>query len=80
MTKINTRSLLTNIFPEIIINRTFNKLPSKLKTHYLKHQQSGNQVAIGLDVKLGFYLIKHSEVGKVELVWWENQDLKVHIA
>ena len=80
MPLICIHTLSTNTLPEIIVNRTFNRLPQELRTNYLNQQKTGNEVAVGLDLKLGYYLLKYTATDTAELLWWENQTIQVKAA
>lgn len=70
---LNYQSLLNDVLPEIIINRTFNNLPGELQRLYREQSQGKEKIAIGLDIRLGFYMLKYKNQTEVELVWSENQ-------
>lgn len=71
--KINRKSLLENLLPNIIVQRTLGQLPIELKKLYLTKIEAGAKVSIGLDMKLGFYMIEQHNALNVELLWCENQ-------
>jgi hypothetical protein len=74
--KINRKSLLENLLPNVIVQRTLGQLPVELKKLYLAKTEQGLKVSIGLDMKLGFYMIEQGNALQVELLWCENQGCK----
>lgn len=78
--KISHQILTDNLLPEIVIQRTLEKLPIELRKLYVQRRNAGDEVEIGLDIQLGFYLIKQKPIRQVELLWWENKARKVAVA
>ena len=78
--KISHQILTDNLLPEIVIQRTLEKLPIELRKLYVQKRSAGDEVEIGLDMQLGFYLIKQKPIRQVELLWWENKARKVAVA
>lgn len=78
-TKINSDILNENILPEIVIKRSFYNFPRKIRLMYSEKKAAGAAVFIGLDVHLGYYLMKQDLKGKAELLWWENRTLEVAV-
>lgn len=74
--KINRKSLLENLLPNVIVQRTLGQLPVELKKLYLAKTEQGLKVNIGLDMKLGFYMIEQGNALQVDLLWCENQASK----
>lgn len=74
--KINRKSLLENLLPNVIVQRTLGQLPVELKKLYLAKTAQGLKVNIGLDMKLGFYMIEQGNALQVDLLWCENQTKK----
>ncbi|OJJ19457.1 hypothetical protein BKI52_21860 [marine bacterium AO1-C] len=78
--KISHQILTDNLLPDIVIERTLDKLPKDLKELYLQKKKTGIQVGVGLDMVLGFYLVECQPIRQVELLWWENKTRKVAVA
>lgn len=74
--KINRKSLLENLLPNVIVQRTLGQLPVELKKLYLAKTEEGLKVSIGLDMKLGFYMIAQGNALQVDLLWHENKTKK----
>ncbi|HAS43195.1 MAG TPA: hypothetical protein DCS93_22135 [Microscillaceae bacterium] len=78
--KISHQILTDNLLPDIVIERTLEKLPNELKALYLQNKVAGKQVRVGLDMQLGFYLVEYESFRQAELLWWENKARKVAVA
>jgi len=79
--KISHQVLTDNLLPDIVIERTLEKLPDELKALYLQKKMTDNkQVRVGLDIQLGFYLIEYQSFRQAELLWWENKTRKIAVA
>lgn len=78
--KINCHTLIENILPDIVVERTLNKLPFDLYQLYCEKKAQGIEVRVGLDIQLGFYLILYHPTYQVELLWCENQKDNMAVA
>ncbi len=78
--KISHQVLTDNLLPDIVIERTLEKLPRDLKVLYLQKKATGTRIGVGLDMQLGFYLLEYQPIRQVELLWWENKSRKVAVA
>ncbi|WP_299458595.1 hypothetical protein [uncultured Microscilla sp.] len=74
---ISRKSLVENLLPEIIVQRTLSQLPLELKDLYLAKQAEGVEVSIGLDMQLGFYMLAQANLFQADLLWCENQSREV---
>lgn len=78
--KISRHTLTENILPDIVVERTLNKLPLDLHQLYCEKKAQGIKVGVGLDIQLGFYLILYHPTRQVELLWCENQKDNIAVA
>lgn len=77
--EIDPNTLLEGILLSLIVEQTFQSLPKELQSIYLTYKTQGKHLEVGLDVKLGFYIIERLSENEVQLLWWEYHRFKPKI-
>lgn len=73
---IDRNTLLDGILLPVIVERAFKSLPAALQKIYINSKTQHKQLEVGLDLKLGFYIIDRLSGYEIKLLWWENQHLR----
>lgn len=77
--KIDHVTLLSGVLLPVIVERTFRSLPAELQEIYISNKTPDRQLEVGLNMKLGFYIIERLPGNKVQLLWWEYSSFKSRV-